>query len=359
MDGLPLPEIDADIASARTLPGALYADERFHTLGKERVFARSWQLIDTGGGARVRPRVLLPGCLDEPLVLTREGEREHCLSNVCTHRAALVATADGDPSSLRCPYHGRRFALDGRFQSAPHFEGARDFPSHEDDLPRLPLERWGPLRFTAIVPSVPFAAWSAPLRERLAWLADRRYVAPPSGTRSYEIGASWALYCDNYLEGLHVPFVHRGLARVVEDDTYVTELFEHGSLQIGLARDGEDAFALPEGSPDRGRAVAAYWLWLFPNVMLNFYPWGLSTNVVVPLAADRTRVDYATWVSDPAHVGRGAGGDLDRVEREDDEIVESVQRGVRSRRYGRGRYAPSRETGVHHFHRMLVRALAR
>ena len=38
----------------------------------------------------------------------------------------------------------------------------------------------------------------------------------PSGTiaemvRAYEFRASWALYVDNYLEGLHIPFLHRGL----------------------------------------------------------------------------------------------------------------------------------------------------
>jgi phenylpropionate dioxygenase-like ring-hydroxylating dioxygenase large terminal subunit len=45
------------------------------------------------------------------------------------------------------------------------------------------------------------------------------------------------------------------------------------------------------------------------------------------------------------------------VEREDEEIVEQVQRGIRSRLYQRGRYSPSREQGVHHFHRLLTRAL--
>jgi choline monooxygenase len=60
-------------------------------------------------------------------------------------------------------------------------------------------------------------------------------------------------------------------------------------------------------------------------------------------------------VLDPAKRNRGAGGDLDRVEREDEEIVEQVQKGVRSRLYDRGRYSPLREAGVHHFHRLLTR----
>ena len=38
----------------------------------------------------------------------------------------------------------------------------------------------------------------------------------------------------------------------------------------------------------------------------------------------------------------------------DEAVVESVQRGVRSRLYARGRYSPAREAGVHHFHRLLA-----
>ncbi|MHC5004768.1 MAG: SRPBCC family protein, partial [Planctomycetota bacterium] len=100
---------------------------------------------------------------------------------------------------------------------------------------------------------------------------------------------------------------------------------------------------------------AAYWYWLFPNLMLNFYPWGLSVNVVKPLAPDRTKISFLTWVLDESRLGEGAGAELDRVEREDEAIVESVQRGVSSRLYERGRYSPAREQGVHHFHRLLAR----
>lgn len=54
----------------------------------------------------------------------------------------------------------------------------------------------------------------------------------------------------------------------------------------------------------------------------------------------------------------GAGRGLDRVEAEDEAIVESVARGVRSRLYRGGRYSPTRERGVHHFHRLLAEFLA-
>jgi choline monooxygenase len=101
--------------------------------------------------------------------------------------------------------------------------------------------------------------------------------------------------------------------------------------------------------------VGAYYWWLFPNTMLNLYPWGISLNVVHPLAVDRTKVSFISFVWDESKLDRGAGSGLDRVEREDEVIVESVQRGTRSRAYERGRYSPARETGgVHRFHQLLV-----
>ena len=60
---------------------------------------------------------------------------------------------------------------------------------------------------------------------------------------------------------------------------------------------------------------------------------------------------------DASRKDEGAGGALDDVEHEDDGIVEQVQRGIRSRLYERGRYSPTREQGVHHFHRLLTRLL--
>ena len=112
-----------------------------------------------------------------------------------------------------------------------------------------------------------------------------------------------------------------------------------------------------DGDPDAS-SIAAYYWWVFPNLMLNFYPWGLSMNLVHPEAIDRTRIAFRSYVWDASKLDDGAGGALDRVEAEDEAIVEAVQRGVRSRFYSRGRYSPTREQGVHHFHRLLGEFLA-
>ena len=345
-------DIDDDIRRARTLPSAFYRDLAVFERVRERVLARSWQLVDgaervTAPGS-VLPFSFLEGCVDEPLLLARDAAGAlHGLSNVCTHRGNLLCTRPEVVQSLRCRYHGRRFALDGRFLSMPEFEGVRDFPSPADDLPRLQLAHFGPLLFAALDPAFPFEELIAPVRERMSFLPLERMAPDPSGSRVYEVAANWALYCDNYLEGFHVPFVHPDLAKTIDYGSYRTELFAWSSVQIAEAASPADAFP--------GSSVAAYYFFVFPNLMLNFYPWGLSINVVVPAAVDRTRIVYRSWVVDPSRRGTGAGGALDRVEIEDEQIVEQVQQGVRSRLYDRGRYSPARERGVHHFHRLLAR----
>ena len=48
---------------------------------------------------------------------------------------------------------------------------------------------------------------------------------------------------------------------------------------------------------------------------------------------------------------------LDIVEKEDQEIISKVQRGLLSRAYERGIYSSQYEKGVHHFHRLLCKHL--
>lgn len=353
--------IEEPIERAATLPAEVYRDREWFARARERVFARSWQLVlePPPAADEARPFTLLPGCLDEPLLLARAGEQDpRCLSNVCTHRGALLLDAPCAARAVRCRYHGRRFGLDGRCLSMPEFERVEGFPGPRDHLPELPLRRLGPLLWTSLGPACDFAALAGPVEERLAFLDWSALAPDPAGARDYPLAANWALYVDNFLEGFHIPYVHPALNATLDWSAYRTERLAHGVLQVGIANPGEPVFALPPGHPDRGQRVGAYYFWLFPNAMLNFYPWGLSVNLVLPEGPERCRVRYAAWVADPALRERGAGAGLDQVEREDQAVVGSVARGVRSRLYERGRYAPEREQGVHHFHRLLAAALA-
>ena len=379
--------IDANIALARTPPGSLYRPGAAAFAAQlERVFARSWQLAPELASVRAhgeaRPFKLLRGALDEPLVAVRDGGSTRCLSNVCTHRGMELVPDSGAPVALpngvlRCGYHGRRFSLDGRVRSAPGFEALE----HSfEDLPSARTATWrGALPFVSLGgASRPLeraqraageddaAAFDAAFGDalgRLAMLPVERLEPDATGTRSFEVRCHWALYVENYLEGLHVPFVHPSLQQAISMGDSRIETFGNAVLQVGAARASSDAASLLPPAPDRaGERVAAYYLYLFPNTMLNFYDWGVSVNIVVPTSPATTRIDYLRYVWNHARVpagagAAGAGGDLDAVELEDDAVVEAVQRGVGARLYGRGRYAGRHELGTHHFHRLLQAAL--
>ncbi len=354
--------IDPDIRRARTLPSWVYTDPEVFCVQRERVFVPSWQLAAHSGAltapGHLHPFTLLEGCLDEPLVFTRdERDQLHCLSNVCTHRGNLVCEAAGKAQVLRCRYHGRRFDLAGGFLSMPEFEGVEGFPSPADDLPRVELGVWNDFLFVSLRPALALDELLAPVTARCEWMPFDKAVLDPSRSRDYSVRAHWALYCENYLEGFHIPYVHHDLAAAIDYGSYRTELFTWSNVQIGAARSGEDCFTLPRSSPDHGQKVAAYYFWLFPNTMFNIYPWGVSVNIVKPLEIERTRVTFLAYVWDPERLDRGAGAALDPVEREDEAVVEAVQRGIRSRLYTRGRYSPERELGVHQFHRLLAECL--
>ncbi len=356
-------EIDPQIGRALTPPSDLYREPGVYQLQRERIFARSWQLVP--GSERVKaaghvlPFTLLDGCLDEPLVLTRDRAGElHCFSNVCTHRGTIVVEGEGHLNSLRCRYHGRRFGLDGCMLSMPEFEGVENFPSPTDDLPVVGLASWGPFAFCSLAPAFSFDDWIAPIRDRVSFLPLETLTPDPATSRDYLIRANWALYCDNYLEEFHIPYIHSTtLGDALDYGNYRTELFDTCNLQVGITRSRAEAFSLPPGHPDEGTLIGAYYFWLFPNLMLNFYPWGLSVNVVTPLSHERTRVTFLSYVLDESRRSHGPGADLHRVEMEDEEVVEQVQKGLQSRLYRRGRYSPRREVGTHHFHRLLARFL--
>jgi choline monooxygenase len=335
---MPVFEIDPDIRKARTLVSDFYTDERYFDLSKEKIFARSWQLISGPElNSDLTPVTLLPGFLDEPVLISKHGVAFKCFSNVCTHRGKILVDEPCAASFIRCSYHGRRFSLDGRFLSMPEFEGVEDFPSETDNLKQVACAERAGFMFASIDPAAPFEDFVNDAAVRLEDVEPEGLTLV--STRDYEVEAHWALYCENYLEGFHIPFVHHSLNEVVDYGSYTTETFRYSSLQTGFGSSGE---------------VAARYLFIFPNLMFNFYQWGISVNVVKPITPSKSVISYLTYVSDESKLNEGAGADLERVELEDEAVVESIQKGIRSRFYSHGRYSPIREQGTHHFHRLIA-----
>ncbi|CAN5599171.1 SRPBCC family protein [soil metagenome] len=352
--------IDPDITLAETPPSEFYTSDEYYSLCKEKIFSKSWQMIADTDNVKIMnqvyPVTMLDGCINEPILLTRDdSDNINCISNVCTHRGNIVAESPAILKQLKCRYHGRRFDLDGKFKFMPEFEDCKNFPCEKDDLKKINMDTFGNFIFASLAPAFEFNSLIKDMKDKLKDFQFEHLKYDPLTSKDYLVKANWALYCDNYLEGFHIPYVHSGLNDVIDYNNYTGELYEYSNLQKASGKRNTEVFSkdiLP-GDPD----TAALYYWIFPNMMFNFYPWGLSINIVNPLGAKLTKVRFLTYMLDDSKLENSAGESLDKVEREDEEIIEAVQKGLASRIYQRGRYSPKREIGTHHFHRLLEKHL--
>ncbi len=355
-----------DLTLAETLPSRWYTDASYLQVEKEKLFWRTWQPV---GRTEMVSR---PGdfftceVMGEPLVITRGKDNQlRAFFNVCQHRAGPVAKGRGNRKSLQCAYHGWTYGLDGRLLNAPEFEGVQNWQKEAVCLQPVAVEAWGPFIFVNLDPECqPFAHYYGQIRQEVAAAGLNIDHMTLVERRDYLINCNWKVYIDNYLEGYHIPIAHPGLFRELDYDEYRVDTFRYHSFQHAPFRPASDN---PAHDVDRrylrteAEAQALYY-WVFPNVMLNFYPDNLQINIIIPLDQERTLTVFEWYFEQP---GTGPGWESmqqsiafsDQVQKEDIEICETVQRGLHSRAYDRGRFSVKRENGVHHFHLLLAEFL--
>ena len=347
----------APLAEASTIPSAWYVDPRLLDLERRSVFARSWQLagrVDQVGDPGQYVSCELPA--SEPVVVVRGHDRVlRAFFNVCRHHAAAVVTdPEGFASSLRCPYHGWTYSLDGHLKGTPDFAGVCDFDRSANGL--VPLEtavwmKWMFVRLEPGGPSLEGFLGSDPLRrieavglDTLRWMERRIYT----------VGCNWKVFVDNYLDGgYHVPQVHKGLDSVLDYSHYTIENGDRVCLQSSpIVTDGVEPLT---GAVRTG--ARAFYFWIYPNLMINGYAGAMDTNLVIPRAIDRTDVIFDYYFSDVSEHARAHNlasiAVSEQIQEEDVAICVSVDRGLRSRAYTAGRLSVRREAGEQLFHRLL------
>ena len=93
-------------------------------------------------------------------------------------------------------------------------------------------------------------------------------------------------------------------------------------------------------------------------MMFNFYNWGLSINIIEPINKNKTRIKFLSFPINGMSQPTNTTSNLDKVEKEDQEVILSVQDGINSYHYNKGRYSAKHEMGLHYFHQLLARYLA-
>jgi choline monooxygenase len=368
-------DVHEQIASAHTLAAKFYTDPAILDVEKARIFHRTWQLVGTlntacGEMNGVKRTIADPetfftaDVVGEPVVVVRDKDGTlRAFSNVCRHRAGPIAQGSGCKNVLRCGYHGWTYALDGRLIGTPDVEGVEFFDRSTMGMFPLRLETWEQLIFVNFDPQAePLSAYLGKIPEQARSFQFEGLESVER--RDYIIDCNWKVYVDNYLEGYHIPIAHPGLMREIDYAQYRTDTHRYYSQQFAPIRAmksgdvGERFYA-----PGTGLQEALYF-WIFPNLMLNVYPDNLSTNLIIPLSHDKTLTIFEWFFHDAQSDKvreriKRAVAFSDEVQQEDIELCRSVQRGLNSATYDRGRYSVKRENGVHHFHMLLGEFLSK
>jgi choline monooxygenase len=370
--------VDAEIARAWTLPSFLYTDPKTFADEKEKIFARTWQVVGHASQVANAGDYFTTELAGEPLLFVRGSDGKlRGFYNVCRHRAGPPAEGCGSRKLFRCGYHGWTYGLDGALLSATEIEGVEGFRAEDFSLAPVRTEEWFSLIFVNLQPDSP------PLRQCLGELPQQAEKFPFAQMklferRTYDMQCNWKTYVDNYLEGYHLPSVHPGLNRELDYNAYVVEPHDESSPErcsggspercagyvrqfspIRGAQPGDTTPRRYQESRDDASAstLTADYFWIFPNWMLNCYPDNVSLNIIVPLEPERTLAIFEWYLPEKDHASPAAKASVEfshQIQVEDVAICETVQKNLRSRSYSRGRFSVRQEKGVHAFHRMYA-----
>jgi choline monooxygenase len=339
-----------------TLPYRWYTDPDVLAQERARVFASAWQYAGHSGELAEPGSYLTLQVGDVPLVVIRDREGTlRAFVNVCRHRGAEVVTGRGSCTTLQCHYHAWTYGLDGKLRAAPRSEADPGFDRDKLGLKPAQVDSWGPLIFVTADASAP------PLAETLGELPGivRRAGLDLETLQfhqrvSFSLGANWKIAVENYLECYHCAVAHPSFSEVIDVRPGRYLLERHPTFG--------SHYASPRAPSANGNGeVDGQFHLIWPNIKVNVMPgWAnLSVGPLVPNGTDSTDgfLDYffgpdcdPDWIADYLKLDYQVG-DEDRV------LVESVQRGMRSGAFERGRLMLPSEELIGEFQRWVAARL--
>jgi choline monooxygenase len=365
------------IATARPLPPAAYTSEAYHRLEMDRVLGRSWT------GVAFAHQVPNPGdaipvtAAGLPAIVLRDREGAiRVFHNVCRHRGSVILTepAKGQPT-LRCPYHGWAYGLDGGLRATPWWDGKKVAdPKSLDRASRglVPIRSgvWMDVVFVNVSGDAP------PLESAVAPLAalsapydmDRFRLAHH---QSGELPANWKLTIEAAVENYHEEFVHQQLPARVDpktgartfDDVFEGEVF--GFRWAGDSALRSETPLVPMRSNAEGGARTDHLCFVFPNTQISLFGSLSLRTLWVPAGVETTRWHSSWYLVDGAATDdphRGAREEMIRywlqLRGEDRSVLTLMQQGRHSPVADDLKLSPFWEGAILHFHRKIVDALA-
>ena len=358
-----------DIDNAWTVPAPYYTSEEIFEVEKEKFFANSWVCVAHGSEVAEKNAYITRELIGENLVIVRG--RDGVLRgfyNVCPHRGhQLLSEGAGKAKNvITCPYHAWAFKLDGKLVHATNCENVNNFEADAMGLTSFHVIEHAGFIYVNLTEGEP-----QPIEEQLPGLAEKMNEACSvigdlklAARFVSHTPANWKTIVDNYIECYHCPTNHVSFASSVDVGEYEHQLNENWTVQVGKAKPSEDSYQFDSSVTD----PRFYGFWIWPSTMFNMPPGGDFMTVIYefPVSAGETLQYYDIYFLNEELTQYQK--DLiewyrDVFRPEDLRLVESVQRGLRSRGYrGQGRIMADRqrsgisEHGVAHFHQIIARS---
>lgn len=350
---------------AYTLPKEYYTADSVFEHEKEAIFAKSWLCMAHISELANPNDYVTRKVIGENILIVRGKDNVlRAFYNVCPHRGHELLEGSGKAKNvITCPYHAWTFKLDGNLALARNCDHVEAFDKENSNLVPLKVEEYAGFVFINMDPNATcvedqLPGLAAKLTETCPVVKDLKL-----GARFVtETPANWKVIVDNYMECYHCGPAHPGFADSVQVDKYWHTLHGNWTLQFGYARSSEKSFKIDSSVVDP--SFSGFWTW--PSTMFNVPPLGNFMTVIYefPVDANTTLQHYDLYfLNEELTEEQKALVEWYRTvfRPEDLRLVESVQRGLKSRGYrGQGRIMTDKERsgisehGIAHFHNLVA-----
>jgi len=140
--------------------------------------------------------------------IVRSGEDEFkAFYNSCLHRGTILCSKRESSDTIRCPYHGWEWNVDGRLKRIPSHWDFAELTRVNGSLPEVKLGRWGGFIFINADPNAP------PLEEALGVMPEHfKDLAPEKRYTKARfrklIAANWKAAQEAFQESYHLYATH-------------------------------------------------------------------------------------------------------------------------------------------------------
>jgi len=340
--------------SVLSLAARYYTDPGIFAKEQAGVLARTWQFA--GHSSQLRSR-------GDYFTLTVAGQNLFCLRddngqirtyyNVCQHRAHELLQGHGQLRSklLVCPYHAWSYGFDGQFVTAPNIDVVPGFDRSKICLTAVRTEIFHGFIFVNLdTEAKPMDHWYPGVREQLAAYVPMIDDLQPSQSIDVEENCNWKVSIENYSECYHCQLNHPTFANgVVKPETYDIQpqgyCLRHTTQCQNLDK---MTYTVDVDANEHAGHYSSWFLWpmfsfqVYPGNILNTYQW--HANDVDKVLVRR---GWYTVNGEPSDVvNELARQDRETTFEEDIHLVESVQRGLKSRGYRPGPLVLDPNSGV-------------